>query len=225
MSLLYNIVIEIAELAYVFFIVILMNHLAGAGKISQKTGRKIIHIWFGGLIPFWFLFNSGVSRLLFIIPILVSIALLLYGTFAEGKHRQRMMRFTRGGDAREALFGPLILMLVFVFFTFVAFKTFGGVAALCAMTFGDGVAPIVGRYARHKYFDGKKSVEGSLAMFIGTLFSIFVMFIVLFPGLNYSLLFVAIVASLAATIVEALTPSKYDNLTVSMAAWLVFLAL
>ncbi len=225
MSLLYNIGIGAAELVYVFAIIISMNYLVGIGKISKSTSRKVVHLWLGGLILFWFLFNSSIAQWLFTIPIFITIVLLLFGTIAGGGYKQRMMRFTRSGDAKEVLFGPLIFLLIFILFTFVAFKTPGGVAALCAMTFGDGIAPIAGKYAKYKYFDGRKSIEGSLALFIGTLFSIFVMFIVFFPNLSSLLLFIAIIASLVATLVEAFTPSKYDNLTVPIATWLVFLAI
>ena len=58
MALLYNISIEIAELIYVFAITIAMDVLVERRRIPKSTARKVIHLWMGGLIAFWFLFST-----------------------------------------------------------------------------------------------------------------------------------------------------------------------
>lgn len=223
MPLEYNLVIALAELAYLGLIVLIMDRFVGLGRISKSSARKIVHLWLGGLIPFWFLFKPGYARFAFAMPIIVAMALLLLGIFVEWKGRTRILSFEMSGSVREVLFGPFMFMIMFLFLTFVAFKTFGGVAALCAMCFGDGIAPFIGAKAKYKYLKGNKSVEGSLGFFIVTLASIFVMFLVFFNGTDPLLLLAAVPAAIFGTIAEALTPGRFDNISVPMVVWLVFL--
>ncbi len=222
MGVTYNIVIAIAELIYAFLISVIPNFLVQKRTLSRDNARKIVHIFMGGLIVFWFLYTAPYGRYLFLITPLVLIAILLSNIFGNGMHKNTIRGFTRGNRLKEALYGPLIFFLIFIFVTIVAYRTFGGTAALCAMVFGDGIAPFIGKYSMKKYMSGRKSIEGSVSVFIGSILSMFIFFRVFFSGAQSGVFIIAIVASIVAAIVEGLTPRDYDNLTVPLFVLLVF---
>lgn len=92
------------------------------------------------------------------------------------------------------------------------------VGSLMPMTWGDAFAAILGKhFGRHPFvvFGQRRSLEGSLAMFLFSLvatFSALVVFgVPVMPGLA-----TAFVTALAATAVEAISPWGIDNLTVPM---------
>jgi len=97
------------------------------------------------------------------------------------------------------------------------YKQFPGVLAMAILGWGDGLAPIIGtRYGKLKYrVLSDKSVEGSLAFLVGSIFAglFFVWLIV--PELFDAGKIVTI--ALIATIVEGVSPKEVDNLTIPFA--------
>lgn len=224
MPILYNILIGVAEIVYIFAITAAMDALVERKRISRGAARKVIHLWMGGLILFWFLFNSQYAQLLFSIPLLIFIAVMLSALSKRGPHTNKVLKFVRMDNLYEVMYGPLIFMVMFIFFTAFAFKSVAGVAALCAVVFGDGIAPIAGKYACVHYANGKKSVEGSMAFFIASLLSIFVFITILFPGgFTLRVARVTVLASVIGAIAEGVTPSRFDNLSVPILVWFIFL--
>jgi len=101
------------------------------------------------------------------------------------------------------------------------------IAALMPLTWGDGLAPVIGRrYGRRPYTIGghKRTVEGSLGFlmfgFLATLLALW-----LAPGMPALTLTAAIVpalvVALAGTVVEGVSIWGVDNLTVTAAAVLI----
>jgi len=102
------------------------------------------------------------------------------------------------------------------------------VAGVMAMTWGDGLASLVGkRWGRHFYmfFNHRRSYEGSAAMFLGAFIS--VLFVLLYlPGSALSLasvapatqtaLLFAFLSALVGTLAEAVAPAGTDNLSVPL---------
>lgn len=223
MALLYNISIEMAEIVYIFAMAIAMDILIARRKVSKSTARKAIHLWMGGLIVFWFLFSTQYAQLLFIIPIAIFIAVMLSALYKRGPHT-RIIKFVKTGNLYEIMYGPLIFMTMFILFTIIAFRSIAGVAALCAVVFGDGIAPISGKFACNHYRNGKKSIEGSVAFFMASLISTFIFVSLLFPGsFTVRISRITVLASVAGAVVEGITPGNFDNLTVPIAVWLIFL--
>jgi len=103
-------------------------------------------------------------------------------------------------------------------------------AGIIPLAYGDAAASLVGqKFGRHTYsIFGKKSIEGSIAMFI-----------VCFVGLSVSFLFFsyfytlpavpfvlsALVVAGLATALEAITPKGLDNIVVPLCSAVVFLLL
>ena len=164
------------------------------------------------------------EQLIFSIPILIFIIVMLSAMFGRGPHAPKVLQFARAGDPHEIAYGPLIFMTMFIFFTIFAFKSVAGIAALCVVVFGDGIASIAGKHACVHYANKRKSVEGSIGFFITSLLSIFIFTTILIPGsFTVRVSRIAVLASVIGTIAEGVTPGKFDNLTVPILVWLIFL--
>jgi dolichol kinase len=222
---LYNLIISVSELVYTFSIAALMSMLIKKGKVAQLTSRKIIHLWLGGLIVFWFLYKPAYGMEYFLVTPLAWIAIMLYAFFSRSNHADLVKVFARRNDINEVIFGPLLFISMFVIFTIVAFRSLAGVAALSAMVFGDGVAPIIGAHAKKHHFNNKKSVVGSISVFIAALISISIFGVVFFTGLGTKFYIIAALVSAIAAVAEAITPQNYDNLTVPVAVYISFFIL
>ncbi|MGC9011249.1 MAG: diacylglycerol/polyprenol kinase family protein [Candidatus Micrarchaeia archaeon] len=220
----YNSIIAVVELVYTLFIVRLTDILVKRKKLSQDMSRKIVHLWAGGLVFFWFLYAAPYAQYFFIITPLIWVILLLYTGLFKGADDPNVRSMTRNNDPHELLYGPLFFVIMMIVFTFLSFKTVAGVAALSAMGFGDGVAPIIGKFSKIKYMHGRKSLEGSISVFLATLLGIFTILLLFNSSLNFAMsqqnILLLAAAALIGTIVEAVTPSNYDNITVPIIVWL-----
>jgi dolichol kinase len=90
---------------------------------------------------------------------------------------------------------------------------------IVAMSYGDGMAALIGeKYGKHKYriFGDKKSFEGSIAMFLVIIATLW-MVLVYYQVTIDNLLVIPIVA-LIATIFEGITPKGLDNITACFSA-------
>ncbi len=215
--LLYDAAVAVAEFLYTIVIVFLMDAMVKRRLVSHDMSRKIVHLWAGGLIIFWFLFAGPFQREFFSITPLIWIILLAYTALAKGPDDPTVVSMTRTGNPKELLYGTLFFPIMFIIITFLSFKGLAGITAISVMAFGDGIAPIVGKYSKHRYFKGKKSLEGSISVFLGGLAGTVVFAAAAGIGL-YSNIYAILVALFLATIAEAVTPSNYDNITVPMVA-------
>ncbi|NTU97549.1 MAG: phosphatidate cytidylyltransferase, partial [Chlorobiaceae bacterium] len=82
---------------------------------------------------------------------------------------------------------------------------------------GDGLAPVIGtRFGKMKYHIlSDKSIEGSLAFFVGSV-AAGLFFVKLILPESFDPLQI-IVVSLIATVVEGVSPKEVDNLTIPLA--------
>ncbi|MGB9732965.1 MAG: diacylglycerol/polyprenol kinase family protein [Candidatus Micrarchaeales archaeon] len=220
----YNSIIAVVELVYTLFIVRLTDILVKRKKLSQDMSRKIVHLWAAGLLFFWFFYVEPYAQYFFITTPLIWVFLMLYTGIFKGPDDPNVRSMTRNNNPHELLFGPLFFVIMMIVFTFISFKTIAGVVALSAMGFGDGIAPIIGKNSKMKFMHGRKSVEGSASVFLATLVGIFVIVLLFGSSMGFKpTIFnieMLIIAALIGTIVEAITPSNYDNITVPIAVWL-----
>jgi len=109
-------------------------------------------------------------------------------------------------------------VLAYVFFNRPEIISIG----IVAMSYGDGFASLIGtKFGKRKYtiFRDVKSLEGSISMFI---VEILVSLIALcYYGVEINI-FVLVVVSFIATLVEGMTPKGLDNLTVSLSSALLY---
>jgi len=168
-------------------------------KLDSRDARKIIHTLSGPLFIFvWPLFSHALGARVFatIVPFLNGIRLFVAGTGTErvgsdtaksNKNGQKAYNksnektgievdlanaISRSGDAKEALQGPFVYVIVLLCCTFFFWvDTPIGIVAVATMAVGDGLADLMGRRfgATNKWpFNKRKSIAGSSAFVIGS---------------------------------------------------------
>jgi len=215
----------------------LMDALASRGLIESRTSRKIIHIGTGPLFVLcWLLFSPApTARLLAALVPLAITAQFAFVGLGWMRDDEAVKAMTRHGDRREILLGPLFYGIVFVVCTLVFWRANPvGIVALMILCGGDGLADVVGRrFGRRRLpFNPGKSWVGSLAMFLGgyllalAMVAIFQTTGALVPGVALRAAAVSIAwIALGCTIVESLPLQDVDNLTISVTAVVLGLAL
>lgn len=196
--------------AYVLLVVGLAEHLRRSGRISFDVSRKIIHVGVGTwIIPTILIFEHAWAAALppavFVLLNLASRKLGLVKAMEE-----------EAGENR----GTVLFPLAFVVLILLLWNQPGGRAALGAgilvLAWGDAAAALIGRrWGRHRYRAGSgwRSLEGSSAMLLVSIFAILVMGQIM--GAPYSPLLVLASAG-AATLLEAASRWGADNLLVPL---------
>ncbi len=220
MGLLLDSGIGILELIYTFIIVFVMNAAVKKG-FPQDISRKIVHMWAGGLVIFWFFYTTPAGKYIFMGTPAVWVLLLIFTALTKDENDPTVRSMTRTGNPKELLLGVLFFPLMLIILTFLGYRTFAGVAAIASVGFGDGIAPIIGKYwgkHRYKLLGRTKSVEGSIGVFAATFLASLLLgalFFSSFPILK------SLLAALVATILEAISPIDVDNFIVPIGVWLV----
>jgi phytol kinase len=185
--------------------------------LSSEGSRKFIHIV---LANWWilamFLFRSNVAAA--IGPF--TFVILNYLSY---KNRWFSAMEREGGkeDLGTVYYAVSLLILALIAFSPLSSPEFGAFGILI-MGYGDGMAAVVGRRFGKRKFSicgSQKSLEGSFTMFA---FSFLTSFVLLsffpLPGIFFCSFLIASVA----TILEAITPHGFDNLTVPIGTSLFY---
>uniref|UniRef100_A0A7C9DBG7 Farnesol kinase n=1 Tax=Opuntia streptacantha TaxID=393608 RepID=A0A7C9DBG7_OPUST len=199
---------------------------------DSKLNRKLVHISIGLVFMLcWPLFSSGhrgaVSAGL--VPGVNIIRMLVLG-LGLYKDEGTVKSMTRFGDYRELLKGPLYYACTITFACVYYWRTSPiGIAAICNLCAGDGLADIVGRrFGSQKLpYNKNKSYVGSIAMATaGFIASVGFMHYFSHFGFiqeSWDIVLGFLCVSIAAALVESLPISTTldDNLTVPVASFLI----
>ena len=133
------------------------------------------------------------------------------------------MCMNRTGDPAELLLGPLFFTLVMSTVGALLFATATGACCLAALGWGDGLAPLAGKYfplGRYKIspMHGSKTLSGSSAVFAGTTVGCLLFSAALgLPKLADPATFLPVAA--VSALVEAVTPDNLDNFSIPIAVY------
>jgi phytol kinase len=213
-----NALIAFLMIIYVFGLVALLDFCVAKLGLAPDLSRKITHIGAGCLVLFLALFDdSDWTKYLNITILVIWFALLIQkGLFADAND-DAVKTMTRTGDRAELLRGPLYFVIVSIVCATVFYKTFAGVAAMGFLTFGDGLAPVVGtRIGRLKYqILSPKSLEGTLTMLVAGVFgAMLFVWLVVPQELNVARI---VTLGIVATIAEGVSPRELDNFLIPIA--------
>ncbi|TNJ38161.1 phosphatidate cytidylyltransferase [Prosthecochloris vibrioformis] len=218
----HNMVVALLTFVYVFSVPPLMDFLVTNYNLSRDISRKITHICAGSVIVFLPLFIDGDWSQYLNVSVYVVWALLFIqkGLFAADDD-QAVKTMTRTGDKRELLRGTFYFVIVGIICGTVYYKEFPGVLAMAVLGWGDGLAPIFGmKLGKMKYkLLCEKTVEGSLAFFLGSMLAgIFFVWLIVPGALDIATI---VIIALIATIIEAASPREVDNILIPVAVVLL----
>lgn len=175
-----NLLAALATVVYVKAVVGSCDLAVARGWLSSPVSRKIVHVAAGSWLIFWPLFvvddqdPYGSWRLNILVPAVYSVQLLAKGALLRDPNDPDVQTMTRTGNPSELLGGPLLFTLAMNAVGLYLFRTEAGVLVMACLGFGDGIAPLAGRYlqgfgAYPTYPFGKgdtKTLAGSLG-FVG----------------------------------------------------------
>jgi dolichol kinase len=203
--------------------------------------RKGVHITAGCYIFFWLMASDlGRARYIAMIPAaLTAVVFLLIGLrVIPGGFMVKSM--SRTGEPFDLIKGTMIYAIVMTLIcVFIWRDNPWGLVIIMTIAWGDGIAPIVGRFFGIRKYKtiggGEKTIGGSIGMFIFSVaFSYLIVYIfgMVLNGQNWLwdypawpwlwgkiLILVAI-----GTIAEGLSPTDIDNLMVPIVMFLISLA-
>jgi len=221
--------------AWVFGVLGVSGWLKKRGVLGVEGSRKLVHV---GVSNSWILALLTIrSHWFFSVPLLL-FSVLNFVSYRKGVF-QGMERGQGKADLGTVYFPlsmGLLAMLTWWNGLLVQNPLVGSTGAL-AMGFGDGLAAVVGQKWGKRFFQvgkSRKSVEGSLTMFCISL-GVFLLLGFAWPGGAWQgagalgCVGIMLLSALVATLVEAITPYGFDNLSVPFVVsaffgWLCWMA-
>ncbi len=201
--------------------------------ISRRSSRKFLHIMIGNLpfiIPF-FSYNSFPLNFPFLVSAPFILVTFLASPCSASKRVYEKMKglsdITEEGHQLGLVFYAVSYSLLALFFSAEPYIIAAGVLP---MAYGDAFAALVGeKYGkRHYHVFAKKSLEGSITMFLVSFIS-FAVSLLFFSALYSFQISNLVLASLGvasvAALAEGLSPLGFDNITVPILSALIFLIL
>ena len=200
-------------------------------NIPNELFRKLLHfVLLGGYFPFLFGFQTWWISAGFALVLI----LILYPVLTLAGRLSFFSAFVNERKKGEFKSSMILALLTVVMSITICWGIFGDklltLACVYAWGIGDAFAALVGkRFGKHKikwrFADGKKSVEGSAAMFLCALISVFAILCIR-GGIHGALCFViALLAALVCTLSELCTKNGLDTIICPLSAMAVIIPL
>ncbi len=200
-------------------------------KIPGELFRKILHfILLGAYIPLLFGFDTWWVCLIFV----VSLAFFLFPTlFFIGKVPgfSSFVNERKKGEFKSSMLKAIGIM---AFSITIGWGLIGDkyivLASIYSWGVGDAFAALIGKkFGKHKitwrFVDNKKSIEGSIAMFITSALAILIVLLVR-GGLNtLFIICISLIASTVSTFVELCSKNGTDTVSCPVMSMLIILPL
>ncbi len=200
-------------------------------RIPSEVFRKLLHfillcslfIWVYAFQTWWIASLAALIFIAIVFPLL-SLAEKLY-------YYSELLTERRSGEIKHSL---ILVFSMFAILNSICWGWLGErwlvIACICAWGFGDAAAALIGKkYGRHylegKLIEGRKSVEGTLAMFTVSFISVFIVLLINGNIAWYASLTIAVLTAAASAAVELFTRKGLDTITCPFAAAAVLLPL
>jgi len=189
-------------------------------KIPDEIFRKTLHcILLGSLLVYVFGFEYWHTSVLSCV-IFAAVVFPILWFFERFRAYSAAVTERNKGELKISL---LVVFSMFAVVITVCRGLLGDsmlvLASVYAWGLGDAAAALIGKkYGKHKLPDGKKSWEGSAAMFAVSFVSVFVILMFRSGMPFYGYVITALVTALASAVVEYLTPGGFDTITCPFAA-------
>ena len=196
----------------VFLIIGISTALQKFKLVGDEGARKFIHI---GVSNWWILamlFFNGENAIWYAIVPPITFILLNYYSYKTNLIKS----MERSGNGNLGTVYFPISLLILVIFTFgIINKPEIGAIGILVLGYGDGLAAVIGKAYGKRKLVNNKSLEGSLTMLFASLIVVVLVLLLTGYGLVTALL-IAVVISIASTLIELYTPKGLDNLSVPL---------
>ena len=224
---------------YILITILIPVILQKRNLVSKFVARKIVHLFTGLvvlIVPFFILPLHAVF-------IAASLTVAVYFSSKDSSVKQLQDLYESIGEEAEEKIGRLqgpfcygisITVLFAIFVVFAPYRLYFPICGILIMIFSDTFASLIGKkYGKIKiafaYTSSQRTLEGSLTFFVSAFllcYSAFYFFGLFNPvnqkALTLNLVTIyALVTAFAGTIIELLSPSTIDDLTVPIAATMV----
>lgn len=243
LNLLSDLLLMLLTYGYILLTIMIPVQLKKRNKISKFTARKIVHM-FAGLSVLITPFFTWPWFAVVIAGSLTAVTLL---SSKESNVKQLKDLYDSIGEEQEEKVGYLqgpfhyclsILSLMTFFVIFAPNELYFPISGILIMIISDTLASIIGkRYGKLHinipWTKSKRTVEGSLAFF-GSAFLLCLFSFAFFGLINplsqkpltiETILLYALITSALGTIIELLSPSTYDDLTVPILTTIIIFIL
>ena len=205
--------------------IVYIGVVIASAKVFEKAGkeasRKFIHI----MLANWWI----IAMIFFEDPIVASILPALFIVINYLSYKKgiiSVMEREEGEENKESL-GTVFYAISLCILTFLTFGPLNnpliGLCGILVMGYGDGFAAVIGQAIKSKEFvikDNKKSLAGSLTMFLITLMIVVGFFV--YSGTTYIAIKSILIACIM-TVVEAVSIKGTDNISVTLLTSLLVL--
>ena len=206
-------------LSFVYFFGLLF--LAKLFKNNLELSRKFVHIMLGNwwLIVTYFFTSAWAASVVPFVFIFINYISLKRNK--KGGLLSELERKTEKKSYGIVAYPISMLLLVILSFAILKQPYVGGIGLL-ALSYGDGFAALIGQKFNFKpiiLFGNKKTISGSIGMFIAVFMSTLVFMLIIPTSLSFYLIVpTLIVVAFISTIFEMFTPFGFDNITVPFSA-------
>jgi len=194
-------------------------------RVPKEISRKALHFMLLGSV---FIFTLGfetwwlaaIASVLFMLIVLIVLAVA--ERFLPGY--SRLLTERKAGELKRS---AAVIFVVFAILITICWGLLGEkylvIASVMAWGLGDAAAALIGkrfgrRHLEGKYVEGKKSLEGSIAMLAVSFVAVLVILSVMGPNQWYEYIPVALNTAIVCTLVELFTKNGMDTITCPLAA-------
>lgn len=178
-------------------------------KIGKEASRKFIHIMLGN---WWFIAMYFFTNVWFAMFVPITFIIINYVSYK--RNIISVMEREKQDGLGTVYYAISLLILVIVSWGIYKNPLLGLVPNLI-MAYGDGFAAVLGQAIKSKQYkiiDTKKSLVGSITMFL--ISAIFIITYCIFVGKSIEYILLSIVIALIVTLVEGISIRGIDNITV-----------
>ncbi|MFT3943336.1 MAG: hypothetical protein QM705_05865 [Ancrocorticia sp.] len=199
--------------------------------MHKEVFRKTLHLILLGSLPIFLYAFSNWWMAVFASLLFVVLVFPILAVAERINGYSELLTERKGGEIKNSL---VIVFGMYAVIIAVCWGLLGqqwlALACVYAWGFGDAAAALVGKkYGRHflegKTIEGRKSVEGTLAMFVVSFISVLLILLVFADLVPVGYLVIPVLVAAASALVELYTPNGYDTLTCPLTAALIILPL
>lgn len=197
---------------------------------AAELFRKTLHfILLGSTFMFLYVFETWQGAVM----AAIFFAVIVYPVLALAEHWRYysdLLVERAGGEVKKSLLYVFAMIALVIAISWGIFgEKYIALAVIMAWGLGDAAALVGKRWGQHhiksKYLDGKKTIEGTLAMFALS-FLVITLILVMSSGLAwYYILIISLLTSALNTLVELYTKNGMDTVTCPLAVLALMLPL